>query len=278
MKPYFIVLALTIPLLAQEEPPDLNSSFESLQAAVEKKDAALVKKLSAQTSDIARKVIAGDDKDRIERAKEIEKYSEYALSAMALVTTDSKMVIDLTETLEQRNPKSEYLTQVLAKYMAAERQAGHPEKAITLAEKVVKNDPQNAEALLVVAEANMQKRPAVASDYASRAAQILSAKKASEALIGYANYIAGVSYGAQSKWPQTNTALQLALPSIKGNPQEMGYALFNLGMANYQLGQLTLNRAQMQQGMKYFEQCAAIPGPMQAQASQNVSAIRAQLR
>ena len=278
MKHYFIVLALAIPLFAQEEPPDLDSSYESLKTAVEQKDAAAVKKLSAQTFDIAQKILAGDNKDRFEHAKEVQKYAEYSLSATALTSTDSKTVMDLTEMLEQRNPKSEYLTHVLAKYSAAARQAGHADKAITLAEKVVKNDPQNAEALLVVAEANMQKRPAVASDYASRAAQILTAKKASEAVIGNANYIAGVSYGAQSKWPQTNTALQAALPSIKGNPQAMGYALFYLGMANYQLGQLTLNRAQMQQGMKYFEQCAAIAGPMQAQASQNVSAIKAQLR
>jgi tetratricopeptide (TPR) repeat protein len=222
--------------------------------------------------------MAGDDKDRIEHAKEIEKYAEYALSATALTSSDSKTVMELTETLEQENPKSEYLTQVLSKYGAAARQAGHPEKAIALAEKVAKSDPSNAEALLVVAEANLQKRPAVASDYASRAAGILSKKKGEEALLGNANYIAGVAYGAQSKWPQANQSLQAALPSIKGNQQAMGYALFYLGMANYNLGKMTLNKAQMKQALNYFEQCAAVPGPMQGQASNNVSAIRQELR
>jgi tetratricopeptide (TPR) repeat protein len=278
MKLYLICLALTFPMFAQEEPPDLDSSYESLKAAVEKKDAAAVKKLSSQTFEIAGKVIAGDDKGRIEHAKEVQKYAEYALSATALVSTDPKAVMDLTEALEQRNPKSEYLTQVLSKYSAVERQAGHPEKAIALAEKVAKNDPSNAEALLVVAEANLQKRPAVASDYASRAAAILSKKGGSEAMLGNANYIAGVAYGAQSKWPQANTALQAALPTIKNNPQAMGYALFYLGLSNYQLGRITLNRAQMKQALNYFEQCAAIPGVMQAQASQNVGAIRQELR
>ena len=278
MKIYLIVLALTLPMFAQEEPADLDSTYESLKAAVEKKDAAAVKKLSAQAFDIAQKVLAGDNKDRADHAKEIQKYAEYSLSATALTSTDSKTVMDLTETLEQRNPKSEYLTQVLGKYSAAARQAGHPEKAISLAEKVAKSDPSNAEALLVVAEANMQKRPAVASDYASRAALILSKRKGDDALLGNANYIAGVAYGAQSKWPQANTSLQAALPTIKSNPQLMGPALFYLGLANYQLGKITLNRAQMKQALNYFEQCAAIPGPMQAQASQNVGAIRQELR
>jgi tetratricopeptide (TPR) repeat protein len=97
-------------------------------------------------------------------------------------------------------------------------------------------------------------------------------------LLGNANYIAGVAYGAQSKWPQANQSLQAALPSIKGNQQAMGYALFYLGMANYNLGKMTLNRAQMKQALNYFEQCAAVPGAMQGQASNNVSAIRQELR
>jgi tetratricopeptide (TPR) repeat protein len=278
MKLCFIVLALTVPLLAQEEPADLDSSYESLKAAVEKKDAAGVKKYSTQASEIARKVIAGGDKDRIEHAKEIQKYADYALSATALTSTDSKTVMDLVETLEQQDPKSEYLTQVLSKYSAAARQAGHPEKAVAMAEKVAKSDPSNTEALLVVAEANLAKRPAVASDYASRAVAILSKKKGDEASLGRANYDAGLAFGAQEKWPQTNQSLQAALPTLKGNQQAMGYALFYLGMANYRLGTITLNKAQMKQALNYFEQCAAIPGPMQAQASQNVSAIRQQVR
>jgi hypothetical protein len=49
-------------------------------------------------------------------------------------------------------------------------------------------------------------------------------------------------------------------------------------MANYNLGKMTLNKAQMKQALNYFEQCAAVPGPMQGQASNNVSAIRQELR
>ena len=286
MKLYLIVLASLVPLLAQEAaaPEDLDSSYQSLKEAVEKKDPAAVKKLSAATFDFAQKIIAspGADKDRVEHAKEIQKYAEYALSATALTATDPKVTIDLTETLEQRNPKSEYLGQVIAKYTTVETQAGHAEKAAALAERVIKVQPSNAEALLIAADFNLQKqRTAQAGTYAARAVDILSKKKGeagNDALLGHANYIAGVAYGAQSKWPQANSALQAALPTLKSNPPAMGYALFYLGLANYQLGKMTLNRAQMRQALNYFEQCAAISGPMQAQASQNVGAIRAELR
>jgi tetratricopeptide (TPR) repeat protein len=278
MKLCFIVLALALPMMAQEEPADLDSSYESLKAAVDKKDAADVKKYAAQSSEIAKKVLAGDNKDRAEHAKEVQKYAEYALMATAQSSTDPKTVMELGEMLEQQNPRSEYLTQVLSTYNAAASKSGHPEKAVSLAEKVAKSDPNNAEALLIVADASLSKRPAVASDYASRAIGILSKRNADAATLGRANYVAGVAFGAQSKWPQTNQYLQAALPSIKGNTQLMGYALFYLGLANYQLGSATLNKAQMKQALNYFEQCAAIPGPMQGQASQNVNAIRQQIR
>ena len=286
MKLYIIILALVVPLLAQEagNPEDLDSSYNSLKAAVEKKDVAAVKKLSALTSEFARKIISAPDadKERVQHAKEIDKYAEYALSAMAVVETDPKTVIDLTETLQQRNPKSEYLGSVIAKYTAVQTQGGHPEKGAALAEQIIKAQPSNADALLIAADYNMSKnRMAQAGTYAVRAVEILSRKKGeagNEALLGHANYIAGVAYGAQTKWPQANQSLQAALPSLKGNPAAQGYALFYLGLANYQLGKMTMNKAQMRQALTYFEQCAAISGPMQGQASQNVSAIRAELR
>ena len=74
MKLYIIILALVVPLLAQD-PEDLDSSYDALKTAVEKKDAAAVKKLSALTSEFARKIIAAPDadKDRVQHAKEIDK-------------------------------------------------------------------------------------------------------------------------------------------------------------------------------------------------------------
>src|SRR5579864_7220768 len=115
MKFCFAVLALVVPMLAQEG-TDISATLDSLKAAVEKKDVEGVKKLAGQASAEARKIIAApatsdDDKKRVEYAKDVDRYAEYSLSAIALQTTDPKVAVDLTEQLGQLNPKSEYLTQ-----------------------------------------------------------------------------------------------------------------------------------------------------------------------
>ena len=69
--------------------------------------------------------------------------------------------------------------------------------------------------------------------------------------------------------------LRAALPLISG--QETGSAYFYLGLANYQLGKLTQDRTKIQQGIKYSEQAAGMPGPMQAQAGKNAQAMKGEL-
>ena len=57
----------------------------------------------------------------------------------------------------------------------------------------------------------------------------------------------------------------------------LGTTYFYLGLANYQLGKLTQDRTKVQAGLKYSQQAAAIPGPMQGQASTNVAAMSKEL-
>jgi len=45
--------------------------------------------------------------------------------------------------------------------------------------------------------------------------------------------------------------------------------------ANYQLGVMTLNKAQVLEGAKFSEQAAAIPGPYTDQAWRNAQNIKA---
>jgi len=288
MKFCLVVLALALPLLAQEEGgEDLTAKFDSLKAAVEKKDVAAVKKLSLETSQAAKKAMAApasndDEKKRADYAKDVERYSEYALSAMAIQATEPNEIVDLTDELGQVNPKSEYLGPLFGKYANAASRSGHPEKLTALAEKVVKADPSNAEALLVVAQADLQRnRSAQAVASASQALQSLSKRKAdaeTEALMSQAHYLQGLAEGQQQHWPQANSALQAAMPGIKSDPTRMSGALFTLGLANYQLGKLTLNKAQIRQALNYFQQCAAIKGASQALCDQNVRAIQTELR
>ena len=67
------------------------------------------------------------------------------------------------------------------------------------------------------------------------------------------------------------------MPALKGNQSLYAIALFNLGLANYQLGHAIGDKAQMREGLTYFQQSAAIAGPMQDQASKNAKLVLTEL-
>ena len=74
-------------------------------------------------------------------------------------------------------------------------------------------------------------------------------------------------------WMPTST-LRAALPMIKDNPGMNGAALFYLGVANFELGKMTLNKARVLEAAKFSEQAAAIPGPLAQQAWKNAQIIK----
>ncbi|HBY61875.1 MAG TPA: hypothetical protein DEH78_18810, partial [Solibacterales bacterium] len=58
-------------------------------------------------------------------------------------------------------------------------------------------------------------------------------------------------------------------------------ALFNLGLANFRMGEAAKGEAQSQRildALRFNQQCAAIKSPFQAQAAKNVAAIKSQYR
>ena len=105
------------------------------------------------------------------------------------------------------------------------------------------------------------------SDYATQKA----------ALLGSANFYTGVGYALQMRYGPANKALRAALPAIKGNQQPYAIALFYLGLANYSLGKPLGDKAQMRQGLQFFQQSAEISGPMQDQAARNAKLVLAEL-
>jgi hypothetical protein len=98
-------------------------------------------------------------------------------------------------------------------------------------------------------------------------------EKRKNTMIGVGHWMAGTTYGSQSKFAQADKSLRAALPYIQGNDQLMAGALFHLGLANYQMGK-GKNAQQMGEAMKFMQQCASIKGPFQAQAAKNVAVMR----
>ena len=96
--------------------PDLNESYTSLKEAVDKRDVAQVKALSAKTAKEALELAAEAQpaeagaveawKARVQFGKDAQDYSEYALAITAIQAGNDAATIDLTETLMAQNPKS----------------------------------------------------------------------------------------------------------------------------------------------------------------------------
>jgi hypothetical protein len=285
---------LSVADMAYANGPDMDAAYYALKAAVAKDDAAQTKVWSGRTAEAARKITASakapadeDAKHELEYAKEVDEYSEYALYVVAL-KAQPKEEVDLVDTLIKQNPKSQYLPEVATSYFAALSKAGEGAKACPAAAKMAVD--KNAEAMLYAADCSWRgNRAEAVISYAAKAAEAASTRSKREgvsdsdwatqksALLGSASFYTGVGYTMQMRYGPANKALKAALPSIKGNPQLYAIALFDLGLANYQLGKPLGDKAQMREGLKYFQESAGIASPMQDQASRNAKLVLAEL-
>jgi hypothetical protein len=275
------------------DPDDLDASLRNLKASEAKKDAALVKKWAETTSTLAQKAAAEpqpkeadeveDWKKRVDYTKQVNTYTEYSVYALALATTDPKQKIELVESLEKRNPQSQYLPQVAGVQFLAYRQLGDSAKAVALAEKVLATDQSNEDMLLVVADNYLQtkKDPEKLQAYTSKLVDLMNSKPKPEGVadadwetrkksfLGLAYYISGKQHFTANKFSLADKQLRAALPLL--DPTVKPEVLFLLGLANYKMERI-------QDAADFNKQCAAIKSPFQAQAAKNLAAIRSQYR
>ncbi len=298
MKTLIIPIAL-LSLTGLAWADELDDEFAALkQAVTAKKDADTIKKLAGSTSALARKTASATQptdvepdswKQRVGFAKEVETYTEYALASAAIQPGAEAKVVDLVDALIAQNPKSKYLDLCASAYIAALGKQGGAAKQLDGAAKVIAASPENEDALLVLADGNLQKSPDRALTYANKLASVAKAKAKPEGvseaawearkntLLGHAYYDAGAIAGQKQGWVECDRDFKAALPYISKEPSMLGTAYFFLGLCNYQLGKLTQDRTKIQAGQKYSEESAKIPGPMQAQANQNAVAMQRDL-
>jgi tetratricopeptide (TPR) repeat protein len=277
------------------DPDDPDLAYQNLKASEGKKDPDLVKQWALRTSQSARKIVAADqqstddEKKLLDYARQLDIYTEYSVYVVALQSPDPAKTIELTEDLEKRNAKSQYLPKVYGKYLNALRQTGQNEKACTRAEELAVSDPTNEDILLVAADANLQKRQnEKVLLYAGKLLALLKDKpkpeglpdadwaRKKDSLIGLGLWMEGVTYGTQSKFAEADKALREGLPLVTDDELK-GMGLFHLGWANYQLGKTEKSKARMLEGLKFTDQSAAIASPVQAQAQKNARVMRTEL-
>ena len=283
----FLLLAGPTVMVAGE----LEDALENLKQAEAQKDVAQVKKLALETYGLVSQVVnspapeSAEEKqhwtNRVTYAKEIGLHVEYALYSVA-VQSPRPAMIDLIATLEKVNPKSQYLDAAYGPYLVALSQAGSAAQVPAIADKALQNFPENEELLLVVAD-NAMARKAYdrALNCANRLTNALGKHSKPEgvaaadwerrrtAMLGRGYWIAGVIQAERNLYVPADTALRAALPLIQGNNDMMGPALFYLGLVNYQIAKLTMNRARMNDSTRFSQQAAQISGPYSQQAWHN---------
>ena len=281
------------------DPGDVEIAHGALKAAEAKKDPDGIRKWAVITSDAARKMVASPqpkDEDEVEEwkrlvdfSKQVDTYTEYSMYAAALQTTDARKRIELFETIEKRNPQSQYVQQSLEPYLAALTMAGEKAKAAQVAEKAASSANAGEDVILAAASGAYEaKNFEKASGYSEKLIALLNSKpkpetmaeadwhKKKNLMLGVAYWMNGVIQSNAGRWVEADKTLRTALPLSEENKALAAEALFHLGLANYKLGDKPQDSKRILEALQFNQRCAAIPGPFQAQARKNIAAIRSQ--
>jgi tetratricopeptide (TPR) repeat protein len=280
-------------LLAQD-PGDLEPALAALKAAEAKKDPAVVRKWAVLASDLARKRVQGskgpdeDDelfKQRVDFAKQLDTYTEYALYASALQTPEAANKAVLLKTLDERAPESKYLQQSYGLYFQALIQTGDIAAAVPVAEKAIAAGQASEEMLASASDFYLRqnKEPQKVLDYSSKLMQLAATRpkpdgvsdadweKHKNYFLGAAHWFTGALLVSQTKYAEGDKELRAALPLLEGNNDVKAGALYNLGIANQGLKNYP-------EAMKFYEQCTAIQGPFQPLAANVLKTLKAKYR
>jgi tetratricopeptide (TPR) repeat protein len=294
------VLALTSFALAQQagsRTAEIESAYAKLKEAEGKKDADGVLEWGEKTSQAARAVVAAPKPEKadevelwvnaVDYAKQVDTYTEYSQFATAIGGVPGAKIIALTESIEKRNPKSEYLTKVYPSYIVALNQAGQSAKIMSVAESRIAVEPNNEDLLLVLADGFMnQKNAEKSSLYAVRLVEALKTRTKPEGLSdadwekkktaatarGY--WISGVNHAEAKRYKDADEALRAALPLIQGQPNLQAPALFYLGVSNYNLGKPVKDKKRIADAIKFNDECAKLTSPFRDLAAKNSRSMR----
>lgn len=291
MKLLVVILLCAATLHADE----LSDTYDALKRAETAQNGADVLRLAVETSRLARIQIAAqvpeDQRDDYQKQRNIylmqtDTYTEYSLAIAASYASNAPATtVALTEATITLNPKSDYLELAVPPYLAALRTSS-VERESEGAQKILKLQPDNEDALFRLAEGQLAQRNLVeASRAAAELLAVMSAKPRPEryspeawrekrdTLSVRSHLIAGTAACEREAWRECDAHLR----TIPAQDANIATAYFYLGWANYQLGKTPPDRARLQEALQFSRQSAAIAGPTQQAARQNAAAIEAEL-
>ena len=257
------------------DPSDLQLAYNSLKIAEARKDPALAQKWSQVAAATAQRLLAAPGGPQLDFARQVLAYTEYLAYTAILETPTGPLKLERMEQFLKSSPGSSYAPAVERLYLACLRQSD-PAKAVSIAEQIVAGDRADPETLLLVAEhyARKDREPDKVVAYATRAIALTehdseADPKQKPALTGHANWLIGSISMQQNKFAQADKSIRIALPYLRSDPRLLSRALFYLGWANYKLGNIN-------DAIRFTQDCTHVTGPFQAQSVKNLAVIRSE--
>jgi tetratricopeptide (TPR) repeat protein len=279
------------------DPEDVAAAHNCLKAAEAKRDVELIRRWSEQTSMVARRVKQSkspddpseveDWKAKVEYAKQVEQYTEYALYFAALQAKEPKLKNSLMEALETRNPMSEYLAQLRTSQTTVVRQVDI-EEAVIAAEQQFKAGQYDADLLLMVATHYMSKRRESEKviAYSNKVIELVNQKgkpaemsdadwdRKRKQMLGTSYWMSGLLYSTREQFAAADRALRNALPMLRNSDMVAG-ALYHLGYVNYRLAEGG-ERIRIHDAIRFTKECININSAVQAQAVENLKSMKSE--
>ena len=281
----------------QNRTAEIESAYAKLKEAEAKKDPDGVLEWGEKTALAARAVAASPKPEKadeveawtnaVDYAKQVDNYTEYSQFASAISGVPAAKIIALAESIEKRNPKSDYLTKIYPMYIVALNQGGQTAKIMTVAESRIEIDPNNEDLLLVLADGYMnQKKADKANLYSRRLIESLKTRTKPDGMsdsdwekkktgsTARAYWMLGVNHAEAQRYKDADEALRAALPLIQGQPNLQAPALFYLGVSNYNLGKPTKDKKRIADAIRFSDECAKLASPFKDPALKNSRGMR----
>lgn len=290
------VIAVGNSLLAID-PNDLDAADDVLRAAEAANSTELVRIFSQRAWDIASKAVStpkpsdpddvADWNKLIDFAKDLVSYSEFVMATQAANEPDPAKRAALTDALRSRNPNSKFMANT-KKQTVIDLAGIDPDKAYALAEEGLLKDPNNEDFLITVADYKIghEKDLPKVLTYSLRVLDVMKKKpqpatlsaedweKKKTKFTGWASWMAGLVYGKQARYAQSDRYLREALPLIRDNPRMLSAAYYYLGYDNYALANDYGDKARAADAMKFSKLCAAMDSPFRSLARQTIAQVR----
>ena len=219
---------------------------------------------------------------RLAYARQFARQNTYTAFTQAMNLKDPAQRLEALDSFVQTNPGNPYMVQIEDARFTAYRQTDDLPKAMEAAERILARDDSRDDAMLFIAEVNFRgrKNPARTLTLADKVVAKLSS---GEVPAGYdaaqrakirrqnltlASYIAGSLQFQAEQWASADRSLRAVVPGA-ADPQLRATVLNSLGWANYRMNAVA-------EAIRFYTECAAIPGPLQDQAAKNVKSIKAE--